>query len=171
MKFKIKRVAGLMLMLLSFAILLVTAFVYEDQTNNVTQTIQEVATITLDQGPLGTIEEGETKVSTLNQILDVTTAKANVYLHFDTDLDSQSGNYDTYDIEVVADTVPGGSTLWSVDDVIATLTIAGPDTSSGIDLDTAGGWIFDFRVTTTAGQVTSDTPTTVTITVSAESTT
>ena len=166
-----KKIAGLMLILLSFAILLVSAFVYEDQIKSVTQTIQEIATITLGLGDLDTIEEGETKISTLDQILDVTTGKANVYLHFDTDLDGQSGNYSTYQIEVVIDTLPGGSTtLWDVDDVIATLTIASPDTISGVDLDAAGDWVFDFRVTSTAGEVSADKPTTVTITVSAAST-
>lgn len=176
MKIKIKRIAGLTLMLLSFAILLVTAFIYEEKNNTVTQTITDVATITLGPGALGNIEEGETilytptNTSALDQILDVTTGKANVYLHINTDLDSQSGDYDTYHIDVIADTVPGGSTLWSVDDTIATLTIASPDTSPGVTLDAAGDWVFDFQVTTTAGNVSSTTPTTVTIYVSAQST-
>ena len=162
-----------MLILLSFAILLVTAFVYEQQSNTVTQTITEIATITLDQGALGDIEEGETilytptNTSAIDQILDVTTGKANVYLHFDTDLDTQSSNYDTYQIEVIVDTAPGGSGLSGT---VATLTIASPDTSTGITLDVAGAYVFDFQVTTTAQQVSSDTPTTVNITVSAEST-
>jgi len=154
-------------MLLSFAILLVTAFVYESQTNNVTQTITEIATITLTQGDLGSIEEGETKVSTLDQILDVTTGKDDVYLHFDTDLETQGSNYVTYQIDVIVDTAPTGS---GVSGTIATLTIGSPDTGSGVALDLTGDWVFDFQVTATAQQVTSDTPTTVTITVSAEST-
>ena len=127
----------------------------------------------LSAADLGDIEEGETilytptNTSALDQILDVTTGKANVYLHFDTDLDSQSGNYDTYQIEVIVDTVPGGS---GVSGTIATLTIASPDTSSGITLDAAGDYVFDFQVTLAAQLVTSDTPTTVNIDVSAEST-
>lgn len=160
-----------MLILLSFIIVLVSAIVYEQQLNTVTQTITEVASITLNTAALGNIEEGETilytptNTSALDQILTVTTGKANVYLHFDTDLDSQSGNYATYQIEVIVDTSPG-----TPSGTVATLTIASPDTSSGIDLDVAGTYIFDFQVTTTAQKVSSDTPTTVNIAVSAEST-
>jgi hypothetical protein len=171
----IKRISGLMLISLSFAILLVTAFVYEQQSNTVTQTITEVASITLDQGTLGNIEEGETilytptNTSALNQILDITTGKDGVYLHFNTDLDGApiDDNYATYRIEVIADTVPTGSSI-SVGNTITTLTIASPDTVATLDL--AGDWIFDFQITTTADQVTSDTPTTANIIVSAEST-
>jgi len=176
MKFKkIKSIAGLMLILLSFAILLVTAFVYEQQSNTVIQTITEVASITLDQGTLGNIEEGETilytptNTSALNQILNVTTGKDGVYLHFDTDLDGSliDDNYATYQIQVIADTVPTGSSI-IVGNIITTLAIGTPDTVATLDL--AGDWKFDFQVTTTADQVTSDTPTTANIIVSAEST-
>ena len=152
----------------------VSAFVYEQATNTVTQTIVEVANITLDQGTLGSISEGQTilytatNTSSLDDILSITTQQANVYLHFDTDLDSQSGNYATYQIVVKAGTVQG-STI-STGDTVATLTLVSPDAASGIDLDTAGAWTFDFEITTTADNVSSDTPTTVNITVSAEST-
>ena len=168
---KAKKIAGLMLISLSFIIVLVSAFVYEQQSQNVSQTITEVATITLDAAALGNIEEGETilytptNTSALDQILNVTTGKDSVYLHFDTELDGQSGNYATYQIEVIVDTAPG-----SLSGTVATLTIASPDTSSGIDLDTAGDYIFDFQITTTAQQVSGDTPTTVQVTVLAEST-
>ncbi len=97
----------------------------------------------------------------------MTTSKANVYLHFDSDLDGQSVNYNTYQIVVVADTVPGGSTLSGT---VATLTIASPDTALGIDLDVAGTYVFDFEVTTNAQSVSSDQGTTVNIIVTAEST-
>jgi len=160
-------------MLLSFIIILVSAFVYEQQSQTTTQTITEVASITLGDAVLGPIEEGETilytatNTSALNQILTVTTTKASVFLHFDTNLDGQSGNYTTYQIDVMVDTQPGSD----LSDPVATLTIASPDTTAGIDLVTAGTYIFDFQVTTTAQQVSSDRPTTVNITVSAESTT
>ena len=166
-----KRIAGLLLILLSFIIVLVSAFVYEQQSQTTTQTITEVASITIDNAALGNIEEGETilytatNTSVVDDILNITTGKANVYLHFDSDLDAQSGNYSTYQIEVIVDTAPG-----SLSGTVATLTIANPDTTTGIDLDTAGAYIFDFQVTTTAQQVSSDTPTTVNITVTAEST-
>ena len=152
----------------------VSAFVYEQASNTVTQSIVEVANITLDQGALGSISEGETILYTpvnttdLNGILSITTTQANVYLHFDTDLDGQDSNYVTYEIAVIADTIQG-STI-DVDDIVATLTLGSPDTSTGINLDTAGSWVFDFQITTTADSVSSNTDTTVNITVSAEST-
>ena len=170
-KMNLKRISGAMLILLSLVIVIVSAFVYEQQSQTTTQTITEVASITLGNAALGNIEEGETilytaaNTSAIDDILTVTTGKANVYLHIDTDLDAQS-NYATYQIEVIVDTSPG-----SLSGTVATLTTGSPDTSSGIDLDTAGTYIFDFRVTTTAQQISSDTPTTVNITVSAESTT
>ena len=152
----------------------VSAFVYEQASNTVTQTIVEVANITLDQGTLGSISEGQTilytsaNTSSLDDIISITTTQANVYLHFDTDLDGQSSNYATYQILVKADTVQGSTIITG--DTIATLTLASPDTATGVDLDTAGAWTFDFEITTTANSVSSDTPTTVNITVSAEST-
>ena len=171
-----RRIIGTFLILTSLLIISVSAFVYEQASNTITQTIVEVANITLDQGTLGNIEEGQTilytasNTSSLNDILDITTSKANVYLHFDTDLEGQSGNYATYQIVVkVGDTVPGGSSN-STGDTTATLTIGSPDTASGVALDSAGDWTFDFEVTTTANSVSTDQPTTVNITVLAEST-
>jgi Flp pilus assembly protein TadG len=172
-----RRVLGTLLIMMSLLIVSVSAFIYEQASNTVTQTIVEVASITLTQGTLGNIEEGQTilytpiNTSSLNDILSITTSKANVYLHFDTDLEGQSGNYNTYQIVVkVGDTVPGGSSN-STGDTTATLTIASPDTTSGVVLDASGDWTFDFEITTTAGSVSSDQATTVNITVSAESTT
>jgi hypothetical protein len=130
--------------------------------------------IELNQALLGNISEGQTilytaaNTSSLDDIISITTTQSNVYLHFDTDLDSQSANYATYQIVVKAGTVQG-STI-STGDTVATLTLASPDTATGIDLDTLGAWTFDFEITTTADSVSSDQPTTVSITVSAEST-
>ncbi len=167
---------GITLMLMSLLIVYVSAFVYEQASNTVTQTIVEVANITLDQGLLGNLEEGQTilytasNTSSLDDIIGITTSKANVYLHFDTDLDSQNSNYATYQIVVkVGDTVPVASTN-STGDTTTTLTIGNPDSTSGIVLDVAGDWTFDFEITTTANSVSSDQATTVNITVSAEST-
>ncbi len=171
-----RRLLGTILILMSLLIVSVSAFVYEQASNTVTQTIVEIATITLTQGTLGNIEEGQTIIYTasgtpsLNDILSITTSKASVYLHFDTDLNDQSSNYATYQIVVkVGDTVPGTSSK-STGDTIATLTIASPDTASGVVLDAAGSWTFDFEITTTANSVSTDQATTVNITVSAEST-
>jgi hypothetical protein len=168
-----KRFAGLILILLSVFVVLVSAFVYQQAQQTTSQTIAEVASLTLNNAALGNIEEGETilytagNTSAVNNILSVTTTKGNVYLHFDTDLDAQSGNYNTYQIEVIVDTVPGGS---GVSGTVATLTIANPDTSSGINLDITGTYIFDFQVTTSAQSVSGNQATTVNITVTAEST-
>jgi len=106
--------------------------------------------------------------SALNDIISVTTTKNNVYLHLDGDLDAQSSNYATYNIVVKFSTAPVGSSH-SSGDTACTLSLASPDYSS-INLDVAGSWTFDFEITTTPQGVSSDTQTTVTITVSAEST-
>lgn len=169
-----KRMVGTTLIILGLVIASVSAFVYEQAANTVTQNIVEVANITLDQGTLGDISEGETilytatNTTSLDEIISITTTQANVYLHFDTDLDAQTSNYASYQIVVKAATVQGITI--NTGDTVATLTLASPDTSSGIDLDTAGAWTFDFEITTTADSVSSDTPTTVNIIVSAEST-
>ena len=170
-----RTILGLLFILLSIVITSVSAYVYEQATQTVTQTIIEIATLSLQSSTLGTIEEGETKsytktdVPSLGAIIGVTTTKANVYLHLDSDLDSLSASYDTYDITVRFIAVPAGSVLHTVGNVACTLTLASPDYSS-IDLDAAGDWSFDFEITTTAQSVSSDTPTTVTIVVTAEST-
>jgi len=163
-----------MFLLMSFTIASVSAFVYESAQQTITQTIREIANITLLSSALGDIEEGETKVNTKNEVaelgdaISVVTTKDNVYLHLDSDVDSLSGFYSTYDILVRFATVPGGSVLHSVGDVACTLTLVSPDYSS-IDLDVAGSWTFDFEITTTAQSVSADQATTVTIIVSAQS--
>lgn len=170
-----RTLAGLLFILLSIAITSVSAYVYEQASQTVTQTIKEIATLSLQSSALGSIEEGETKSYTkteapsLGGITSLTTTKANVYLHLSSDLDTLGASYDTYDITVRFATVPAGSVLHSVGDVACILSIAQPSFSS-IDLDAAGDWSFDFEITTTAKSVSADTPTTVTIIVSAENT-
>jgi len=165
---------GLVFLLMSFTIASVSAYVYESAQQTITQTIKEIATLTLKNSALGNIEEGETKsyteaqVPELNDAISVVTTKDNVYLHLVSDVDSLGGFYSTYDILVRFATVPAGSVLHSVGDVACTLTLVSPDYSS-IDLDVAGSWTFDFEITTTAQSVDADQATTVTITVSAES--
>jgi len=146
---KTKKIAGLLLILLSVTIVLVSAFVYSQDSQTTTETILYTPTNT----------------SALDQILTVTTGKANVYLHIDTDLDILT-NYVNFTIEVLVDTQPGSS----LSDPVAVLTMASPDTSAGIDLDTAGSYKFDFRITTTADLVSSNSDEEVNIAVSAEST-
>lgn len=159
--------------LLSLMVITVSAVVYESATQTVTQTIQDVATLTLNNAALGNIEEQETKsytkteIPALGNIVSTTTAKNNVYLYFNSDLDSLDTYYTTYTITVKCATVPGGSSH-SVGDTVATMTIATPDPTA-VTLDIAGSWTFDFEITTTAKSVSSNQATSVTIVVTAES--
>jgi hypothetical protein len=170
-----KKILGMFFMLLSIIIVFVSAIVYETAQQTVTQTVKNIATLTLSSPALGDIEEGETKTYTkadvpaLGAATSITTTKADVYLHLNSTIDSISTYYTTYTITVRYITVPGGSTIHSVGDTACTMTIASPDPAA-ITLDAAGSWVFDFEVTTTAKSVTSDQATTATIVVTAEST-
>ena len=161
-------------LLMSFTIASVSAFVYEQAQQTITQTIQEIANITLQNSALGNLEEGETKtftkldIASLGDAISVVTTKANVYLHLDSDVNLLSSYYSTYNIVVKYATVPVGSSHTS-GNTACTLTLASPDFSS-IDLDVAGSWTLDFEITTIAQSISADQATTVTITVSAEST-
>ena len=168
-----KKILGVFFILLSIFIVFVSAFVYETATQTVTQTITNIATLTLKNSALGTIEEGETicyttgNATNLDAAISITTTKAGVYLHLNSDIDSLSTYYTTYNVTVKFASVPGGS--HSVGDIACTLTLASPD-SAAINLDALGTWTFDFEVTTTAKSVSADQPTTATIVVTAEST-
>lgn len=169
-----KKLIGIAFALLSIMIVSVSAFVYESATQTVGQTIVNVATITLKNSALGNLDEGETKnytkadVAALGAAISITTSKATVYLHLNSDIDSLGTYYSTYTITVKYITVPGGSSH-SVGQIAATMTIASPDPTA-ITLDAAGSWVFDFELTTTAKSVSSDQATTATIVVTAEST-
>jgi len=171
---KKKSLIGFLFVLLSLSIAVVSAFVYEQSQLTVTQTIKEIATLTVQNSALGNIEEGETKsytkatVSTLGNIINITTTKDNVYLHFDSDLGSLSSYYTTYTITVKYAAVGSGSSH-NIGDTACTMTLGSPDPSA-VTLDKSGTWRFDFEITTTAKSVSSDQPTTVTIIVTAEST-
>ena len=169
-----KRLVGFALLLLSFAVIGVSAYVYETANIAITQTVKDIATLTVQNSALGNIEEGQTlsytkaTVSSLGSILNLTTTKDNVYLHFNSDVDSLSAYYSTYTITVKYAAVGAGSSH-NVGDVACTMTLASPD-PSGVTLDKIGAWRFDFEITTTAKSVSADQPTTVTIVVTAEST-
>jgi hypothetical protein len=171
-----KKILGVFFILLSILIVFVSAFIYETATQTVTQTITNIATLVLSSPALGTIEEGETNsltkanIAALGDAISITTTKANVYLHLDSDIDSLSTYYTTYSVTVKFATVPGGSVSHTSGDVAATITIASPDPAA-IDLDAAGLWTFDFEITTTAQSVSANQDTTATIVVTAESTT
>ena len=161
-------ITGSLLIFVSMLIFSVSAFVFEQPSNT--------KTIKLNQGNLGNILEGQTinytpiNTSSLKDIIFLTTTQANVTLYFDTNLDVQSNNYATYQIIIKAgDTIPFGSD-YCIGDIVATLTLENPDATSKVALDAAGTWTFDFEITTTASEVSSDQPTTVTIDVTAEST-
>lgn len=170
---KRKIIIVLMYFMISVTIIGVSAYVYEQATQNVTQTIKEIATINLKNTALGSINEGETKsytklgVADLGSAISLTTTTWSVYLYLDSDLDAQSGSYSQYSINVKFFTVPLGSS-YSVGETAFIMTIASPDPAA-VMLDTAGTWVFDFEVSTTAMSVNTDTPTTVTVVVSAES--
>ena len=173
-----KSLIGALFLLLSISIPVVSAFVYESAQQTVTQTVVEVATITLQNSALGNIDEGETKTYTktggggdvelasLGDAISLTTTKASVYLHLDSDLNDLT-DYSTYNIVVKFSAVEG--TTYSVGETACTLSLTSADHSS-IDLDVARTWAFDFELTTTASSVDANSPTTVTIIVTAEST-
>jgi len=169
-----KKSMGIMLILMSVGIATVSAYVYETAQHTVTQTIQQVATLTLNNSALGNIEEGQTisytkaTVSSLGDIVTVTTTKDNVYLHFDSDIDSLSTYYTTYTITVKYAAVGSGSSH-SVGQTACTITMASPDPAA-VTLDVDGTWRFDFEITTTAKSVSAEQATTATIVVNAEST-
>ena len=165
-------ILGTVLLLLSFSIVSVSAFIYEQNSQTVSQTIVDIATLTLSNAGLSDLEEAQTLLYTsandteLDEIISITTTKANVYLHLDSNLDILT-DYSTYNITVKFSTVVGST--YSVGQTACILSLASPDFSA-IDLDAAGTWAFDFEIITTAGSVSSNSFNTVNITVSAEST-
>lgn len=166
-------ILGTVLLLLSFSIVSVSAYIYEQNSQTISQTIIDITTLTLSNADLSNIEEAQTLLYTpvndtdLEDIISITTTKANVYLHLDSNLDTLT-DYSTYNIVVKFDTVGVGSTH-TIGDTACTLSLGSPDFSS-IDLDVAGTWSFDFEITTTAGTVSADSSNIVTINVSAENT-
>jgi len=168
-----KKIAGFAFVLLSVVIMSVSAIVYESAQQTASQTIIDVATISLKNFALGNLEEGETKIYTKAEVpnlggaISVSTTKANVYLHLNSDIQTLDTLYTTYTLTVKYATVPSGSTH-SNGETAATLTIASPDFGS-TTLDAAGLWVFDFELETTAKLVSSDQSATATIVVTAES--
>jgi hypothetical protein len=172
-----KSLIGFALIVMSLAIALVSAFTYETAQLTVTQTVvKDVATLALQNSALGNIEEGATNfytksnASSLGNIVIVTTTKDNVYLHFNSDLDSNSSlstYYAEYTMTVKYWTVPGGSSQ-SQGQIACTMQLGSADPSP-VTLDKAGTWTFDFEITTTAKSVSSDASTAVIIVVTAES--
>jgi hypothetical protein len=169
-----KKIAGIVFVLLSVMIATVSAFVYESAQQTVGQTVVNVATLTLKNSALGNLEEGETKsytkadIANLGAAISLTTSKANVYLHLNSDVNSLSAYYTTYTVVVKYITVPTGQEAL-IGQTAATMSIGSPD-PSGFALPAAGSWAFDFEITTTAKSVSSDQASTATVVVTAEST-
>ena len=163
------KLSALLFLILGLTVTGVTAYVYQQATLTVTQNIVEIASFTVQNSDLGDINEGQTLVYTSSEIanlgsaITVETTTDNVYLHFDSDLDSLSGSYSTYNINVIYGSNPSSTT-----GTACTMTLGSPDYSS-VTLDAAGTWVFDLSIETTADSVDADTPTTVTLTVGAES--
>ncbi len=175
MKMKRKTLIGILFVLLSITITSVSAYVYETAQLTLTQTIKEIATITLSSSSFGVLKEGQTLLytkvnsSNLGAAITIVTTEANVYMHLSSsDLASQSTWYSTFNVVVKIATKPAGSTH-TLGETVATLSLTSPN-SGAINLDVLGSWTFDFEVTTTAKPVSADHATTVTITATAEST-
>lgn len=169
-----KKIAGIAFVLLSIAIMSVSAYVYESGQQTVSSTVINIVTLNLKNSALGNVEEGQTfsydknNMTNFGAAISLTTAKPLVYLHLDSDIQNLNASYATYTLTVRYITVPGGSAR-SVGGTAATLTILAPDPAP-ISLDLAGSWAFDFELTATAKSVTLDQTATATIVVTAEST-
>jgi Flp pilus assembly protein TadG len=151
----------------------VSAWVYEMAQTDVTQTVKDVASLTVQNSAIGDIEEGETRtitsaeLSSLGGIVSTTTTKDNVYLYFDSNIDTLGSSFSDYTLTVKYASVGSGSSH-SVGDVACTMSIDSPDPSA-ITLDVAGTWTFDFEIAVTALSVSSDQASTTSIVVTAES--
>ena len=168
-----KKIVGIAFVLLSMLIMSVSAFVYISGSQTVTQTVRRVvSTFALENADLGDLFEGETKSYTQTQIpslgdaISITTAKDGVYLWLTSDIDALSSYYSVYTLTVTYATVPGGSGISSGSTAVV-LGLGDQDGLSGIPLDVAGAWSFDFELTTTALSVSEDVGTTATIFVEA----
>ena len=165
------KIATLLLCFMSIAA--VSAYEYEMGQVQVTQTIRNIATLTLGNSALGDIEEGQTitytKVDTptLGDIVSLITTKDGVYLNFTLSNKAVlTTYYSTYQIVVKFAAIGTGSTH-AIGDVACTVTLDNPNPAS-VTLDKAGTWNFDFEVTTTAKSVSADQPTIATVTVTAQ---
>jgi hypothetical protein len=166
------KVSGLLFLLFGLMITGVSAYFYQHTTMTVTQKNAEIATITIKNFDLGNIKEGETRtytsseVANLGEAIKITTTTEPVYLHLDSNLDTLGSLFSTYKISVLYKTVPPDGTYSGTASLI---TLSSPEPPY-IVLNVTGTWVFDLSVEITANSVDSNTPTTVTIIASAEST-
>jgi hypothetical protein len=169
-----KRYKILAICLVFIAVAAVSAYVYESGQVLVTQTVKNVATLTISNSALGNIEEGQTIVYTksdtasLGDIVILNTTKDGVYLNFAlSNTTVLTTYYSTYQIVVKFASV-GADSTHTVGTVACTMTLETPNPTS-VNLDKAGNWSFDFEITTTAKTVSADQPTTATVTVTSQS--
>ena len=162
-----KKIAGIAFVLLSIAIMSVSAYVYEQATQTIGQTVQNIATLTLKSSSLPPLEEGQemtytkAQVPELGSAITLVTTKAGVVLRLNSDIEQFLSSTSPYAGYTIVVRYPGAST-------VATLTPAAPDTA--ITLGAAGSYVLDFELTTTAkSSLTADVSTTATIIVTAES--
>jgi hypothetical protein len=165
--------SALLILFVSVSVIGVSAYVFEQRTQSLTQNIVNVASFTLRNCDLGPLKEGETRtydkaqIDTLEEAIkiQVDDSVSHVDLNLDSDLYQLSDFYSTYDIVVRFSKVVGDT--YSSGDIACTLSIGAEDYSS-IELDEPGIWSFDFELTTTAKSVAENTPSTVTAKVTAE---
>jgi hypothetical protein len=171
-----KKNLGIVLLLIAVALatsVAAAAFVYESGSQQVTQTVKNIATLTLQNSALGNIEEGQTvtitktTVSSLGAAVTLVTTKDNVYLKFDSDINLLNSAFSSYTVTAKYASVGSGSSS-TVGSTACSMTIVTPDPSA-ITLDKAGTWVLDFEISATAKAVSSDQATTITINVSAQS--
>lgn len=140
---------------------------------SVGQTVKEAATFTLQSPALGDIFEGETKsytkaeVSELGNAIAVSTAKDSVYVYFTSNIEALAAYYSDYSVAVKFSAVPEGS-MHIVGDTAYVFVLGAPDSRS-VNLDVAGSYAFDFEIMMTAKSVDSDQVTSLSITLTAES--
>jgi len=157
-----KKFAGIAFVLLSIAIMSVSAYVYEQGTLTVNQKVVDVVTLNL-RTPLGLADLEEGQVGTYNEagVITLETKKANVVLRLDSNIEgfaasSSASPYAAYSIVV---SYSGGS---------VTLTPSSPDATFA--LGSPQLYTFDLAITATAKSgLGSDVPTGATIVVTAES--
>ena len=137
------------------------------------QNIINVFSLDLSSQSLGSLREGETRTLTKDELpslgdaiqVSVSDSVSAVNLNLDSNMDDVSDYYHLYDVVVRFSQIVGGS--YSVGEVACTLSIGSEDYSS-VELDGSGVWMFDLEVSTTAKSVNEDTPTVVTLIISAE---
>jgi hypothetical protein len=165
--------AALIFFFFSFSIVGISAIVYEQAAQTITQTIVNVVNINLDNVDLGTINEGETRFITKEDVpslgdaitVEVDESVPLVNVNLDSNLDELAAIYSVFDVIVRFSQVVGES--HSVGDVACVLSI-GSDDFSSIELDESGTWKLDFEVVTSAKSVDVDKTSAITLVVSAE---